>query len=270
MVKVLIMSGYGINCESESAHAFKLAGAETEIVHINDLISKKKKMADFDIMMFPGGFSYGDDTGSGNAYANKLKNNLWDDLKAFIEAGKLILGVCNGFQIMTHLGLFALPGGEYGKRISALESNTSNRYMCRWVYIKTQETECVFTKGVDVTHLPIAHGEGRFHCDKKTLDKLKKNNQIVFTYCTDEGKPAEGVWPVNPNGAMEDIAGICDKSGKIMGLMPHPERAIRTESEPEFHLKKEMVKRAGKEMPDYIGSNFKIFKNAVDYFKKHK
>ncbi len=176
--KVLIMSGYGINCETESKNAFELAGAKAEIVHINDLISGKKKMSDYDIIMFPGGFSYGDDTGSGQAFANKIKNNLWDNLLEFIKAGKLILGVCNGFQIMTHLGLF---DSNYGKRINAMESNNSNRYECRWVHIKHNNTNCVFTKGVDLTHLPVAHAEGRFFCSKETLNKLKDNNQIVFT-----------------------------------------------------------------------------------------
>ncbi len=264
--KVLIMSGYGINCEKESAHAFEKAGAECEIVHINDLISKKKKMSDYNIIMFPGGFSYGDDTGSGNAFANKIKNNLWEDLLEFINSGKLILGVCNGFQVMTHLGLFATDG-DYGKRISSLESNTSNRYECLWVNIKNNNSNCIFTKGIEQTHLPIAHGEGRFTCDKNTLEELKKNNQIVFTYCNEAGDDAENVYPINPNGALNDIAAICDKTGRLMGMMPHPERAIYSISEPEFHLKKEIAKRENKEIPDLISSNFRIFQNAVDYFK---
>lgn len=259
------MSGYGINCETESAHAFELAGAETEIVHINDLISKKKKMSDFDIIMFPGGFSYGDDTGSGNAFANKIKNNLWDDLLEFINSGKLILGVCNGFQIMTHLGLFS---EEFGKRINSLASNTNNRYECRWINIKNNNSNCVFTKGVDITPLPVAHGEGRFLCSKERFEELKKNNQIVFTYCDETGKDANREYPLNPNGAAADIAGICDKTGRIMGMMPHPERAIYSISEPEFHFKKELAKRNGKEIPENIESNLKIFKNAVNYFNK--
>ncbi len=264
MVRVLIMSGYGINCERESAHAFDKAGAESEIVHINDLISGKKKMSDFDIMMFPGGFSYGDDTGSGNAFANKIKNNLWKDLVEFIDSGKLILGICNGFQVMTHLGLFA---GECGKRINALEANNSNRYECRWVHLKNNSSKCVFTKDIDMTNLPIAHGEGRFFCDKETLDKLRENDQIVFSYCTKDGENADGKYPVNPNGAMDDIAAICDKGGRIMGMMPHPERAIYSLSDPRFHLKKEIAKRNNKEMPDLIETNFMIFKNAVDFVK---
>lgn len=270
MVKVLIMSGYGINCERESAHAFELAGAEAEIVHINDLIEGKKKMSNYDIMMFPGGFSYGDDTGSGNAFANKVRNNLWKDLMEFINSGKLILGVCNGFQVMTHLGLFSLPSGDYGTRINAMEANNSNRYECRWVNIKNNSSSCVFTKGISLTHLPVAHGEGRFFCDEKVLEELKKNNQIVFRYCDEEGNSADGEYPLNPNGAMADVAGICDKTGRLMGMMPHPERAIYSISEPEFQLKKEIAKRDNKEMPELIETNFMIFKNAVESVKNKK
>lgn len=267
VVKVLIMSGYGINCETESAHAFEKVGAKCDIVHINDLISKKKKMSDYDVLMFPGGFSYGDDTGSGNAYANKIKNNLWNDLIEFIDSKKLILGVCNGFQIMTHLGLFAIPSTRYGKRINAIQPNNSNRYECRWVHIKNQTSRCIFTKGIDITHLPVAHGEGRFFCDEKIFDELKRNNQVVFNYCDEKGNDANGVYPINPNGAMGDIAAICDKSGRIMGMMPHPERAIYSISEPEFQLKKEIAKREHKEILELIESNLMIFKNAVDFFK---
>jgi len=267
MVRILIMSGYGINCEKESAEAFQKAGGEAEIVHINDLISGKKKLLDYEIIMFPGGFSYGDDTGSGNAFANKIKNNLWEELMKFIESGKLILGICNGFQVMTYLGLFS---GEFGKKINAMEANNSNRYECRWVHIKNDNSNCVFTKGVGITHLPVAHGEGRFYCSKEVFKDLKKNNQIVFRYCDEKGGEVDGEYPLNPNGSFFDIAGICDKTGRIMGMMPHPERAIYSINDPEFHLKKEIAKRDGENVKELIDSNFRIFKNAVDYFKEDK
>lgn len=266
--KALIISGYGINCETESAYAFEKAGAECDIVHVNDLISGRKKIADYDILMFPGGFSYGDDTGSGNAFANKIKNNLWKDILEFIDSGKLILGVCNGFQIMVYLGLFALPSKYYGKVTNALTSNTNNRYECRWVHIKNSSSNCVFTEGIALTHLPVAHGEGRFYCPGKTYEELKNNNQIVFTYCNGNGEDADGVYPLNPNGSLNDVAAICDKSGRIMGMMPHPERALYPHNEPDFHLKKEIAKRENKKMPEVIETNFMIFKNAVNFFNK--
>ncbi len=270
MIKVLIMSGYGINCETESAHAFERAGAVCEVVHINDLISQKKFMKDFDIMMFPGGFSYGDDTGSGNAFANKIKNNLWEDILAFIQNKKLILGVCNGFQIMTHLGLFALPTIEYGKRTHSLEPNTNHRYECRWVHLKSHPTNCVFTEGLSFTHIPIAHGEGRFFCEKDVYDQFKENNQIVFTYCDEDGKPANGAYPINPNGALCDVAAVCDRTGRIMGMMPHPERGLYSTNDPDYHLKKEIAARSGEELPGMFETNFNLFLNAVKYAKINK
>ena len=266
--KVIIMSGYGINCESESAHAFQLAGGDVDIVHINDLISGKKSLDEFDIMMFPGGFSYGDDTGSGNAYANKIKNNLWEDLVKFIEDKKLILGVCNGFQIMTNLGLFAIDEEDYGKRIHVMDTNDHHRYECRWVNIKENGSGCIFTKGIKTTNLPIAHGEGKFFADEDTIRKLKSNNQIVFTYCDEKGNPANNEFPVNPNGALYDIAGICDCSGRIFGMMPHPERALYSHNAPDFQLKKDAASRGNKKIPETVESNFLIFNNAIEYIKK--
>jgi len=265
MVKVIIMSGYGINSETESKYVFERAGAKADIVHINDLISGRVKTPDYDIMMFPGGFSYGDDTGAGNAFANKVRNNLWKELMEFIDSGKLILGVCNGFQIMVNSGLFS---EDYGEIKHALLWNSSNRFECRDVYINGNSSKCIFTKNVGIAHLPVSHGEGKFFCDKETLAELKKNNQIVFTYCDEKGKNAGEKYPLNPNGAMEDIAGICDKTGRLMGMMPHPERALFSTSLPDFTFKKEATKRENKKIPELVESNFMIFKGAVDFFEK--
>jgi phosphoribosylformylglycinamidine synthase len=273
MVSVMIMSGYGINSEKESAHAFEKAGARCEIVHVNDLIDGLKKMEDYDIIMFPGGFSYGDDTGSGRAFANKIKNNLWQELLSFIRSGKLILGVCNGFQIMAQLGLFAAKPEEYGKITHALEANNSNRFECRPAYIKTEKTKgvltkCVFTNGINTMQMPVSHGEGRFFCEQKELDELKRNGQVVFRYCDAQGKEANGKYPFNPNGALYDIAGICDGTGRLMGMMPHPERMLYTTSDPLFHLKKEEAMRKGERLPELVKENFMLFRNAVEFAEK--
>lgn len=261
---VLVMSGYGINCEEETAHAFERAGAHCSIIHINDLISRKASMNDFEIMVFPGGFSYGDDTGSGNAFANKLRNNLWDDIAGFIDSDKLVLGICNGFQIMVSLGLFATM---HGVRNCALLANSQNRYECRWVHVKHRDSRCVFAQGIHMTHIPVAHGEGRFYCDAKTLDEFRRNGQVVFTYCDGNGSDAEG-FPENPNGSIANIAGLCDRSGRLMGMMPHPERGLYSFNEPEFHWKKEIARRNGLVVREMVESNFMIFKNAVDFAKK--
>jgi len=263
--KTAIITGYGINCEEETAHCFNQSGAKSEIIHINSLISKEKKLSSYQILAFPGGFSYGDDTGSGNALANKIKNNILDDVLKFASEDKLVIGICNGFQILTNLGLLPATKNQYGERQSILMHNSSVRYQCRWVYVKNTSTKCIWTKGITMMHLPIAHGEGNFYVEPDVLAAMKRKQQIVFKYVTENGKPANGEFPHNPNGAMEDISGICDESGRIFGLMPHPERFNSFTNEEGWELKKELLIRAGKKLPQE-GEGMKIFKNAVNYF----
>ena len=267
--KVLVLSGYGVNCERETKFAFDLVGADSEIVHVNDLISGEKNLDNYQIMVFPGGFSFGDDTGSGNAMANKIKLNLFDSLMRFINSGKLIIGICNGFQILINLGLLPAVRGEYGKREAALTFNNSAQYECRWVHLKKQTDKCVFTNRISTLHIPVAHGEGRFFAEDDVLRELWENNQIVFTYTNLEGEPANGEFPYNPNGSLKDIAGICDKTGKILGMMPHPEMAILMASHPDFQKIKEGLKRRNMEAPIYYDPALLIFKNAVEYAKEN-
>ena len=261
----LILTGYGINCDEETAFAFEKAGAESKIVHVNDLIACSSILKDFQIMAFPGGFSYGDDTGSGNALANKIKNNLWGELMEFVDSEKLVIGICNGFQVIANLGL--LPGidGKYGNRAVALDRNNSARYECRWVSLKNFSNKCVFTKGIDEIRMPVAHGEGKFTANAEVLKKLNDNNQIVFRY-TKPGAIANGEFPFNPNGAMEDIAGICNETGRIFGLMPHPERNIFFTQQDDWTLQNELLKREDKKRPEE-SAGMKIFRNAVEFFK---
>lgn len=261
----LVLTGYGINCDEETAFAFNRAGANAKIVHINDLIKEPQMLKEFDIFSFPGGFSYGDDTGSGNALANKIRNNLWQELLEFIDEKKLVIGICNGFQVMANLGLLPGIGKKYGERNVALAHNDTARYECRWVSLKNVSKKCVFTRGIKKIRMPVAHGEGKFTADKKTLDTLAENDQVVFKY-TKGGKPAKGEFPFNPNGAMLDIAGICDETGRIFGLMPHPERNIFFTQQDDWPLQKELLKRKGKALPEE-SDGMKIFRNAVDFFK---
>ncbi len=267
--KVLILSGYGINCERETKFAFNHVGAEAEIVHINDLISKEKNLEDFHILAIPGGFSYGDDTGSGNALANKIRLNLWEELKKFIDSGKLVLGICNGFQVLTNLGLLPAINKNYWERKVALTFNNSTRYECRWVDLKQNSSKCVFTKNISGLKCPVAHGEGKFFTDGETLKALKQKDQIVFSYVKPNGELANGEFPYNPNGALEDIAGICDDSGRVLGMMPHPERTIFMGNFPDFQLLKEKAKREGKEIPEYYEPAVIIFQNAVNYVEEN-
>lgn len=265
-IKIAVITGYGINCEEETAHCFDQAGGKSEIIHINSLINKEKNLKNYNILAFPGGFSYGDDTGSGNALANKIKNNLSQEILQFAKSDKLIIGICNGFQILTNLGLVPATDEAYDNRQSILMHNASVRYQCRWIYVKNISKKCIWTKGIDQLHLPIAHGEGNFFIEKNILNQMKKNDQIVLKYVTENGKDAKGKFPDNPNGAMEDIAAICDPSGRIFGLMPHPERFNSFTNEDGWPLKKEFLIRAGKSLPTE-GDGMQIFKNAIKYFK---
>jgi phosphoribosylformylglycinamidine synthase len=231
-----------------------LAGGQADIVHINDLIDGTKKIKNYDILAFPGGFSYGDDTGSGKAYANKVRNHLWKDIQDFIAQDKLIIGICNGFQILTNLGI--LPG--------ALTYNESARYLDRWVDIKI-EGNSPWLKGIHTISLPIAHGEGNYYVDDKKLAELKKAKAIGAKYVKGEICEYQDL-PKNPNGALEDIASVLGSNGNILGMMPHPERALFMSQLPNFSLLKEEAKRQGKKLSKY-GPSLQIFKNAINYFK---
>lgn len=261
--KILILSGYGLNREMDAEYAWQKAGGIPEIVHVNDLIDKRKKLKDYQIFMIPGGFSYADETGSGNAMANKIKYQFGDQIIKFINDQKLVLGVCNGFQVLVNLGL--LPGidGDYDSRKVALQYNASARLQCRWVYLKNISKKCVFTKNIkELIYCPISHGEGNFYADNKTLKSLKDNDQIVFKFADENGKPAHGKFPINPNGALEDITGICDSTGRVMGMMPHAEDAVNLTNRADWTK----IKRERK-FKDADIAGLKIYQNAVNYFK---
>lgn len=251
-VKVLILTTSGTNCDSETLSAFEECKAQAEKAHINSLIANKDKIQQCDILALPGGFSYGDDISSGKILANEIKNKLSDAVRKFALSGKPIIGICNGFQILVKMGL--LPDPELFEQTVSLSCNDSNKFECRWIYLKTQQTKCLWTKDLPSTiDLPIAHGEGKFTAkDGKILKDLENNGQIVFRYCSKEGlKPS---YPLDPNGSEEQIAAVCNKKGNILGIMPHPERFVFSFQHP---LKKNM---SGK-----YGWGKKIFQNAVDF-----
>jgi len=256
--KVLVLTGYGINCDIETQHAFKIAGADAERVHLNDLIDGTRKLIDYHILIFPGGFSFGDDIASGKVLANKIKYNLGEDIQEFIEAGKLIIGICNGFQAMVKMGMLPAFGGDYSTQDVTLTFNDSGRFEDRWVYLKTNlNSKCVFTKDIDNIYLPVRHGEGKFSVKSpEVLARLKKGNQIVFRYVDREGRT--GGYPVNPNGSVDDIAAICDETGRIFGMMPHPEAFQHKTNHPAW-TREELQEE---------GAGIAIFRNAVEYAKE--
>jgi len=260
---VLVLTGYGINCDEETKFAFEKAGAKADIVHINDLIENPKKLNDIQIFAFPGGFSYGDDTGSGYALANKIKNHLWDEVRSFIQKDKLAIGICNGFQVMVNLGILpALEG--YGKREVALMHNDSARYLVRWVDLEFNG-KSPWVKDINRISVPIAHGEGKFYAKKRMLEEMKDQGMIAAKYVKGNICKYQNL-EANPNGSLEDIAAITDVTGRLIGMMPHPERAVDFTHIPDWTLIKEKYQRKGKDLPKN-GPGLKIFQNGVKYFK---
>ncbi len=256
--KVLVLTGFGINCDMELAHAFRLAGGDAERVHLTDLINGTRKLPDFHILALPGGFSFGDDIASGKVLANMIKYNLGEQVMEFIDSGKLIIGICNGFQAMVKMGLLPAFGNDYMTQEVTLTFNDSGRFEDRWVHLKANlNSNCVFTQGIESIYLPVRHGEGKFVAkNAQVLARLKKDNHIVFRYVDMEGKPAE--YPHNPNGSVDSIAGICDGTGRVFGLMPHPEAFTHRTNHPAW---------TRMELPEE-GAGVAIFRNAVEYVKE--
>jgi phosphoribosylformylglycinamidine synthase subunit PurQ / glutaminase len=268
-IRALVLTGYGLNCDHETAYAFESAGAVSERVHINSLIKNEVSLDKFNIMAFVGGFSWGDDHGAGVIQAVRMKTKYNDKLLEFIKAGKLILGICNGFQTIVNLGL--LPGfdNDYTNRCTALTWNDCGRFRNDWVHLKVNtDSPCVFVRGLTHIELPVRHGEGKFLADEEILGQLSDKSMSVLQYAFPDGNPADGKFPFNPNGSLNDIAGICDPTGKIFGLMPHPEAFIHPTNHPDYTRYRQRAKRTGKNL-EQCGMpplGFKIFENAVSYF----
>ncbi len=249
-VRTLILRAPGANRDVETVFAFQQAGAEVALVHVNELIHRQERLADYQILVIPGGFTYGDDIAAGKVLANELRLKLGDDIARFIEDGKLILGICNGFQVLVKAGFLPeLSNG--GSPQLTLTDNDSGKFECRWVYLKVNEdSPCVFTKGIDRLYLPIAHGEGKL----VALTRALSEPNIVLFYTDEHGNRQAG-YPYNPNGSMRNIAGICDSSGRVFALMPHPEDHIRGTQHPQW------TRLGAKE----YGDGFQVFLNAVNW-----
>jgi phosphoribosylformylglycinamidine synthase len=263
--KTLILRAAGVNCDGETAYAFELAGAHSEFVHINRILEKPALLDQYQILAFPGGFSYGDDIAAGRILANQVRQHLSEAMARFIEAGKPIIGICNGFQVLVKTDL--LPGpiaGESGQTCT-LFHNDCGRFVDRWVHLVRRSKKCIWTTGIEHLELPIAHGEGKFiPRDEKVRQALWDNDQVALVYAKPDGSPAGGQAPHNPNGSIDDIAGICDPSGRVFGLMPHPEGFYRLSQHPDWTLIRERARRRGRELdPQEPGAGLIIFQNAV-------
>lgn len=250
-VRTLVLRAPGTNCDVETAFAFEQAGAEATHVHINQLIRREEKLSGYQVLVIPGGFSYGDDIAAGKVQANEMRLRLGDDLQRFIEKGGLMLGICNGFQVLVKTGI--LPPFANGVQQVTLTNNDSGKFECRWIYLQVnQKSPCIFTKGIERMYLPVAHGEGKLVADPAILPELN----VVLAYADEKGD-TRADYPHNPNGSVNNIAGICDDSGRIFAIMPHPERHIRPTQHPQWT-------RLGAK--DH-GDGFRIFQNAVEWVK---
>lgn len=258
---ILIITGYGVNCEAESWHAWETAGASPRLVHLHDLLENPAQLNKFKALMFIGGFSFGDHMGSGEVLALRLGARAKEEIKDFISKGNLVLGVCNGFQVMVKLGL--LPGfdADYFNRTVTLTHNDCGVFQNFWIKLRFDpKCPCVFTRGLDEMPLPIRHGEGKIMTmDKKILDRIEKEHCVACRYIDAQTGKIATRFPDNPNGSLNAIAGLCDPTGKIFGLMPHPEAYLLPENHPQWQRQQ----LAGK-LPEH-GLGLKIFQNAVEY-----
>ena len=267
--KVAVLFGFGINCDHETAAVFEMAGAVAERVHVNRFVNGEKDLSEFQILAVPGGFSFGDHLGSGRLLGNRMRFAMREQLSAFAAAGKPIIGICNGFQVLVKTGL--LPGKEIPDFVqtASLTLNNSGRYEDRWVTLEfDEESPCIWTKNITRLECPVRHGEGRFVMPStQDLDELDSNNQLTVRYVDPSTEPGKGItdenlpFPLCPNGSIRNIAGICDPTGLIFGLMPHPEAAYASFLHP-HHTRKEVEE-------SIEGAGMQLFRNAVEYAKEN-
>lgn len=253
--RVAILKTDGINCDEETANAFETAGGQAEIVHVNQFRSKEDSLKNYQILTIPGGFSYGDDVFSGKILALELNSFLEDEIREFVYTKEsLILGICNGFQVLVRTGL--LPFGEIGQMKATLAHNESGHFECRWVNLNVETgSACSFLAGMDdFVSYQVAHGEGKFYAQPDVIEKIETDNLVVFRYANSLNNPTQD-YPSNPNGSINAIAGVCDPTGRVLGLMPHPERFVRQYQYPNWRQKR-----------DHIPQGLQFFEKLVDYF----
>jgi phosphoribosylformylglycinamidine synthase len=263
--RCIVLRAPGTNCDGETVAAFERAGAKTELVHINGLLEQPTLLDDFQILCLPGGFSYGDDIASGRIFANQIYHHLGEQMRGFRDAGKLLLGICNGFQVMIKCGLLLEDDPVHGPQ-ATLDWNRSGKFEDRWVAMNTTSPRCVFLRGIESMYVPVAHGEGRFVARSLAiLQGLADRDQIALRYTASPGvqertfsvsTDPQVAYPANPNGSASDVAGVCDATGLALGLMPHPERHLDRTNHPRW------TRGEGADP----GDGFRLFQNAVEYF----
>ncbi|MBN2139014.1 MAG: phosphoribosylformylglycinamidine synthase I [Sedimentisphaerales bacterium] len=257
-VRAIVLRAAGINCDMETEYALELAGTKAQRVHVNRIIEDVDMLKDYQIIVFPGGFSYGDDVAAGKILANQVIHHLSEAVRKFIEAGKLVLGICNGFQVLVKAGILPGGGAKRHQNEVTITYNDSGKFEDRWVYLAPQTGKCVFIEPGRRIYLPIAHAEGKVVVrNEAILDNLKSADCIAFKYVDKNGE--EGDYPVNPNGSVASIAGLTDATGRVLGLMPHPERFIRPTQHPRWTRREDKV----------CADGTMIFNNAVKYVREN-
>lgn len=269
MPRVLVLRSPGANCDEETAEAFRLAGAEAERIHVNQLLDLPTILDEFQVLCLPGGFSYGDDVAAGRVLGNRLRLNLADPLREFRDQDKLILGICNGFQVLAKTGLLDLDDSE--GPLATLTWNDHGRYEARWVHLSAKSNspgssdsapnKSIFLNGCEQLELPIAHAEGNIQTrDASTFQKLVDAGQVVLRYVTADSEASDETlpFPTNPNGSMGNAAGLCDSTGRVLGLMPHPERFVDASQHPSW--------TRPNSQSEIKTDGLKLFENAVGYF----
>ena len=263
--RILILRAAGINCDAETAFAFERHGAETEAIHVNRLLAGDRTLDDFDGLAIPGGFSYGDDIAGGKVLAVEMRHHLAEPILRLIERGGVVVGICNGFQVLVKMGI--LPGveaesGALARQEATLIDNESNRYEDRWVTIESTSDRSIFCRKGERLRMPVAHGEGRYLPRDPALHaEIVANDLVAFRYVADGG--GEPSYPDDPNGSFDHVAGLVDKTGRVLGLMPHPERAMFAVHEP----RRGATSPAPSALADDLGDGARLFANAVEHLK---
>jgi phosphoribosylformylglycinamidine synthase I len=265
-IRICVLRVGGTNCDAETRRSIRELSVQADIVRVNEMIARRS-MFEYDVLVFPGGFSYGDYVRAGAIWAKWIVARLGKELKSFVDEGRLVLGICNGFQVLIEAGLLPAFGGISLFPEAALATNSPPGYNCRWISLKNENRgRCAFTSEISrgrVLHMPVAHGEGRFlfavEKEKRYLEKLYENDQLVFRYVNEDGADAGGAFPINPNGSFHDIAGICNPDGNVFGMMPHPERAFHWWQQPDWTRRNRT--------PEY-GDGKLIFESMANYLER--
>jgi phosphoribosylformylglycinamidine synthase len=262
--RTLVLRTAGSNCDQETAFAFEQAGSDAQRVHLNRILESPQTLEQYQILAIPGGFSYGDDIAAGRIFANQLMHHLRDGLKKFIEQGKPVIGICNGFQVLIKTDLLCAslpnPSASAGGQCATLTNNDSGRFVDRWIHLSSRSKKCIWTRKLDALELPVAHGEGKFvPADETVRRALWDNDQVALVYTRADGSSPQAQPPDNPNGSVDDIAGVCDSSGLVLGLMPHPERHISPLQHPAW--------TSSEVDPGGAAAGLILFRNAVEHVR---